>query len=166
MVWTLEIDLPKDPTVRRTRRSCLARRRDADGPAGIAPTKSFRTDNDISGNQTVRERTLQRWEPSAEDDPGFALEDGNDGRGGPAGSNGAWDQFEANKRLYGITSDYDVNLYTTAIDRSDPQYKDHLARAEKIAREIEASNAMNAHVAEERGLAPAVDDGGMDEEAK
>ncbi len=81
------------------------------------------------------------------------------------GSNGTWDQFEANERLYGIKTDYDENQYTTVIDRSDPLYKDRSARAERIAREIEASDATNAHVAEERGVAR-MDDSGIDEEER
>ena len=76
-----------------------------------------------------------------------------------------WDQFEANERLYGVKSDYDENLYTTAIDRTNPLYKQRLAAAERIAREIEGASAMNSHVAEERGLILG-DDSGMDEEDK
>ena len=39
------------------------------------------------------------------------------------------------------------------------------AKAEKLAREIEGSNPMNAHVAEERG-GKVVDESGLDEEEK
>lgn len=108
---------------------------------------------------------MQRWQPSADHDAGLALEDHDDGNLNMTGSNGAWDQFETNERLYGVKSDYDENLYTTVIDRSDPLYKERSARAEKIAREIESSNAMNAHVAEERG-GFRIDDSGRDEEEK
>jgi hypothetical protein len=83
-----------------------------------------------------------------------------------AKSNGEeWDQFEANKRLYGVTTNYDESFYTTTIDKSHPQYKEREARAERLAREIEGSAAINSHVAEERGL-KVPEDNGEDEEAK
>ncbi|KAL9065000.1 MAG: hypothetical protein Q9157_007630 [Trypethelium eluteriae] len=116
----------------------------------------FRTDADISGNLAIRERNLQRWEPGADSNADLSLDD--------SGS-GGWNQFEANERLYGVTTSYDENLYTTTIDRSDPKYSQMAAKAEKLAREIEGSNAMNAHVAEERGGKNA-DDFGLDEEDK
>lgn len=77
----------------------------------------------------------------------------------------SWDQFEVNSRLYGVQSDYDESFYTTTIDKTNPRYKQLEAEAERIAREIEGSSVMNAHVAEERGLKP-VDDSGLDEEMK
>ncbi|KAI9850032.1 MAG: hypothetical protein M1838_006172 [Thelocarpon superellum] len=122
----------------------------------------FRTDADISGNLTMRERNLQRWEPSADVGPDMSLETSHTQT---SGTSGGWDQFEANERLYGVKSDYDEGIYTTTIDRSNPQYRQRLARAEKIAREIEGGNTLNPHVAEERGRA-LVDDSGMDEEEK
>ncbi len=64
-----------------------------------------------------------------------------------------------------MKSDYDETIYTTSIDRSNPLYKQRAAAAERIAREIESGSAMNAHMAEERGLEMA-DDIGMDEEQK
>ncbi|EOD47508.1 putative pab1 binding protein [Neofusicoccum parvum UCRNP2] len=115
----------------------------------------FKTDSDISGNLQARERDLQRWVPSAETEVDLSLAD--DGTG--------WDQFETNERLFGATSNYDEDLYTTKIDRSDPRYKDRAAKAEKLAREIESGAAMNSHVLEERGHA-APDDSGLDEEEK
>ena len=82
---------------------------------------------------------------------------------GDGGQN--WDQFETNARLYGVQSDYDESYYTTTIDKTNPRYKEIAAEAERIAREIEGSSAMNAHVAEERGVKP-LDDSGIDEEMK
>lgn len=76
-----------------------------------------------------------------------------------------WDQFEANARLYGVQTDYDESFYTTTIDKTNPRYKQIEAEAERLAREIEGSSAMNAHVAEERGLNP-LDDSGLDDEMK
>ena len=85
--------------------------------------------------------------------------------GGSKPNGQAWDQFEANQRLYGVTTNYDEAFYTTTIDRSHPEYKQREARAERLAREIEGSTAMNAHVAEERGL-KLPDDNQDDEESK
>ncbi|KAN0067590.1 hypothetical protein V8E54_014155 [Elaphomyces granulatus] len=116
----------------------------------------FRTDSDISGSLAIRERNLQRWEPSTADaNTNVSLE----------GSRSAgWDQFEVNERLFGATTSYDENIYTTRIDRSDPSYKRKEAEAARIAREIENSETDNPHVREERGLATETD--GHDEEEK
>lgn len=119
-------------------------------------TSGFRTDADISGNLAMRERNLQKWEPSETD---TSLELGSGGLGN-------WDQFATNDRITGVKSNYDENMYTTAIDRSNPQYAQRAARAERLAREIESSTATNAHIREERGGQNAVDDQGLDEEDK
>lgn len=103
----------------------------------------------------MRERTLKRWEPAADTDVDLSLE-------GTTASSG-WDQFEANARLFGATSSYDENLYTTRIDRSDPTYKQKEQAAARIAREIEGADTDNAHMREERGLTTAE---GGDEEDK
>ncbi|KAF1988034.1 hypothetical protein K402DRAFT_329278 [Aulographum hederae CBS 113979] len=118
---------------------------------------SFRTDTDISGNQTMRERTLQKWEPGADTDVDLSLE---------GSGTGGWDQFATNERLTGLRSDYDENLYTTTINTSAPGYSQKAARAARLAREIEGSSAMNEHVAEERGGYKHLDDSGLDEEEK
>ncbi|GLA10155.1 hypothetical protein AnigIFM60653_001799 [Aspergillus niger] len=115
----------------------------------------FKTDTDISGNLAIRERTLKRWEPAADTDVDLSLESAHNSTG--------WDQFEANARLFGATSSYDENIYTTRIDRSDPTYKQKEADAARIAREIEGATTDNAHVREERGQVSADD---HDEEAK
>lgn len=108
-------------------------------------TSGFRTDSDISaGFQPGRERELQRWEPSSADVAGDMSLEGTDTSG--------WDQFAANASLFGATtSSYDENIYTTRIDRSDPDYKRKEAEAARIAREIEGSQTDNPHLREERG---------------
>lgn len=120
-------------------------------------TSGFRTDTDISGNLAARERNLQKWEPT-EIDPDMTLESSN--------RSTDWDQFSTNERLFGVKSNYDETFYTTTINRNDPGYAQRAARAEKIAREIESSSALNSHVREERGgtYVPAEDGG--DEEDK
>lgn len=114
--------------------------------AGVA---GFRTDTDISGNTAFRERTLQKWEPSTDAKAHLSLDS--------SGQSSGWDQFAANERLFGVRSDYDENLYTTTIDRNHPEYAQRAALAEKKAREIETSTALNAHVREERNQSAAGD---------
>ncbi|KAF2200441.1 hypothetical protein GQ43DRAFT_73040 [Delitschia confertaspora ATCC 74209] len=124
-------------------------------PNGMS--SNFRTDTDISGNMAIRERNLQRWEPSADTDVNLSLESSNTAT--------EWDQFATNEKMFGVKSNYDESFYTTTINRSNPHYAEIEARAEKIAREIEGSSATNAHVMEERGHI-AADDKGIDEEDK
>lgn len=81
--------------------------------------------------------------------------------------NRPWDQFAVNEEKFGLKTDYDENIYTTAIDRSAPSYKARMANADRLARQIERSAPASSHVAEERvmdyiGGA----DGGLDEEDK
>jgi PAB1-binding protein PBP1 len=121
----------------------------------LGVSSSFRTDADISGNLSLRERNLQRWEPSADSALDLSLDSGGQD----------WDQFETNKRLYGVQSSYNEDFYTTKIDKSHPEYAQRAAHAERIAREIEGGAAATGHVAEERGL-KTVDDSGLDEEDK
>lgn len=116
----------------------------------------FRTDADISGNLAVRERQLQRWAPSVETDVDLSLE--------ASAPSGEWDQFKANEKLFGLKTDYDENIYTTTIDRSNPSYREREARAQRIAREIESSSTHSAHIREERGMV--AEDGELDEEDK
>lgn len=103
---------------------------------------------------SVRERNLQRWEPSVESDVDLSLEH----------SDGAWDQFQANEQKFGLRTDYDENIYTTRIDKGNPRYRQQEAEAARIAREIEGTSAENAHVREERGLKN--EDEELDEEEK
>jgi LsmAD domain len=115
---------------------------------------AFRTDADISASVNRSEKVLQPWVPEAGPDVDLSLESGQTD----------WDQFEANKRLFGASSTYDENLYTTQIDRSAPSYSRREADAARIAREIERTTSTNAHMREERGQA--IENDGEDEEDK
>lgn len=117
-------------------------------------TTGFRTDADISGNIALRERNLQRWEPSAEADVDLSLESGDC----------SWDQFRANEQRFGLKSDYDENIYTTRIDKTHPNYLQREAEAERIAREIEGDPTENVHIREERNIG--TNDAGLNEEEK
>ncbi|CCX10457.1 Similar to PAB1-binding protein 1; acc. no. P53297 [Pyronema omphalodes CBS 100304] len=132
----------------------------AAGPQQNGNSSGFKTDADISGNASHRERDLQRWQPDEAVDIGGGLEDSSSGAGQ------SWNQFEANERLFGLKSDYDENIYTTTLDRSHPDFNRRSAAAAKIVAELEgqSSAGLSAHIAEERGLT--VDDSGMDEEDK
>ncbi|KAG2328128.1 hypothetical protein Bca52824_010856 [Brassica carinata] len=92
------------------------------------------------------ERELQRWVPD-EDVPDCPdLENVFDDpwkRG--------WNQFEVNETLFGVTSTFDEELYTTKLERG-PRTRELEEQALKIAREIEGESTRDLHVAEERGL--------------
>lgn len=120
----------------------------------IGAATRFQTDTDISGNQNRGERRLQKWVAEGPVDKDFSLD----------GKSSGWDQFAANKQLFGAQSTYDESLYTTSIDRGSESYRQREARAAKLAREIEATQTTNQHVREERGQAPQQDID--DEEAK
>ncbi|KAG5945212.1 hypothetical protein E4U53_006752 [Claviceps sorghi] len=103
---------------------------------------NFRTDTAISNGRFGNERTLQPWVPDASD--------GLDGSLEASSSSGPWDQFAANEKLFGLKTDYDENMYTTAINKTHPQFRERMAAAERKAKEIERSAPVTAHVAEER----------------
>lgn len=120
-------------------------------------SSSFRTDTQISGvdPQRPREHELKRWEPANDSSINMSLDDS-----GAAG----WDQFAANANMYGVESTYDENVYTTALNRNHPQYKQRQAEADRIAREIESSLPADAHIAEERTRDTTHDEGGDEED--
>ncbi|KAL9059566.1 MAG: hypothetical protein Q9162_001071 [Coniocarpon cinnabarinum] len=97
---------------------------------------SFKTDTDISGNLAIRERELKPWDASTDGTVDASLN---------ANGHAAWDQFEANERLYGVKTDYDENMYTTSIDRSHPTYRQRALAADRKAREIEGATNSNVH---------------------
>lgn len=101
---------------------------------------------------------LQKWVP---DGPLPTIDGGLESG---SKSRGTWDQFAENERRFGLTTDYDENIYTTAIDKSHPQYKQRLAEADRKAKEIERSTTNNAHVAEERVTDNLTGDGGDEED--
>lgn len=123
-----------------------------------ASTVPFKTDTDISGQKgAIYERELERWS-AGDDDTGLTLEQS-------VNATQPWDQFAVNQNKFGVQSTYDEHLYTTAIDKSHPEYEQRLKIAEKLADEItNQSYNGNVHLAEERGLV--VDDSGLDEEDK
>ncbi|KAH7884723.1 hypothetical protein F5I97DRAFT_1491510 [Phlebopus sp. FC_14] len=138
---------------------------DAKAPNG----DTFRTDADISKGKVTRERELQAWQPSG-DTPGSPPATRHEGNGdevtfGPgAGTNSSWDQFAANEQMFGVTTSFDEELYTTRLDRSAADFKEKERKAQRIASEIMGGVANNPHIAEERNIN--IDDSGVNEEDK
>ncbi|KAI9739398.1 MAG: hypothetical protein M1818_005086 [Claussenomyces sp. TS43310] len=123
----------------------------------------FRTDTAISGNKVQGERVLQRWMPDSDVQTDMSLESGR----GQSSNGASWDQFAVNEKLFGLQTDYDESIYTTAIDRNHPDYQKRRAEADRKAREIEGSATSNIHVAEERVRDNvSTDRSGRDEEDK
>lgn len=77
----------------------------------------------------MKERTLQKWTSGEDAD--------NIETFGNEKHIGRWDQFEANERLYGVTTDFNEDEYTVKLDRSAPDYRKREAEAARVAQEIE-----------------------------
>ncbi|KAJ2229585.1 poly(A)-binding protein binding protein [Coemansia sp. RSA 1807] len=121
----------------------------------------FKTDTDISrtGGQSAA-RELHRWVPD-ESDSLALLDGGLDSATAPGKS---WDQFATNEQLFGLTTDFDEEIYTTKLDRTRADFKERERQAIRIAQEIQSAPFLNSHVAEERQEMAVGDDGNMDEE--
>ncbi|XP_034696867.1 polyadenylate-binding protein-interacting protein 4 isoform X1 [Vitis riparia] len=104
-------------------------------------------DSIISQSRHIEmERELERWVPDEDIPQCPELEKTFDGpwkRG--------WDQFEINKKLFGVNSTFDEEIYTTKLDRG-PQTRELEKEALRLAREIEGEETHDLHLAEERGL--------------
>jgi hypothetical protein len=87
-------------------------------------TRALRTDTDIPSGP-VRKRELQKWEPPNGVQVEIPLGGRLDG----------WDQFAA----AGGKSTYDEHDYTTKLDTSAPGYAEKLARASRIAGDIDTT---------------------------
>ncbi|KIJ62803.1 hypothetical protein HYDPIDRAFT_93541 [Hydnomerulius pinastri MD-312] len=142
------------------------------GPADakVPNGDTFRTDTDISKGKAARERELQAWQASEAPGSPSATATHHEGIGdeltfGPnAGGNMSWDQFAVNEQMFGVTTSFDEEVYTTKLDRSAADYKERERKAQRIASEIMGGTVNNPHIAEERNLN--VDDSGVNEEDK
>lgn len=103
---------------------------------------AFRTDTDISKGKASRERELQAWQSSDTPASPGAPAPHRDGVGdevtfGPgAVTNTSWDQFAANEQMFGVTTSFDEEVYTTKLDRSAADFKERERKAQRIASEI------------------------------
>ncbi|KAF4633390.1 hypothetical protein G7Y89_g4731 [Cudoniella acicularis] len=127
-------------------------------------TSSIHTDSAFSGESNQGERVLRRWAPN----DGGAADVDNSSESTRMKSVGTWDQFAENERRFlGLTTDDDENTYMTRFYKNHPRYKLRIAEAERKAREIEHSAAINCHAAEERVTDNVMDrDNPSDEENK
>jgi len=111
--------------------------------AGQAQGKSSPA-NGSGGAKSPRE--LSKWAPTSES----AVVGADFDREARLGA--GWDQFQANEKLFGVTTSFDEALYTTSIDRSAPGFKEREAQASRLAKEIlDITGSGNVHLAEERG---------------
>ncbi|CAK4650201.1 hypothetical protein LEN26_014011 [Aphanomyces euteiches] len=89
-------------------------------------------------------RKLEAWTPEADDETSISR---HESLGEAAGE---WDQFEANKRLFGVTSEFKEDLYTTKLQKASAAQE---RAAKALAAEIMAQGRSEfKHVNEERGL--------------
>eukprot|EP01037_Dinobryon_pediforme_P018943 gene18943-19282_t len=109
----------------------------------------FQTDSSIKSQDLS---FLQGRNLEAVNDSWLVPETSTDLISGPSGVGSGWDQFEVNRAKFGVKSTYDENLYTKRIDFSS-MTAEQIARAERIAREIECTSSSNIHLQEERGQA-------------
>ena len=100
---------------------------------------AFKTDTDISNKPGPRrERELTAWtsdSPSPAPTVTFGAH-GDDLTFGPGASNGSWDQFATNEKLFGVKTSFDEEVYTTKLDRNAQDFKERERKAQQIANEI------------------------------
>jgi len=106
------------------------------GDAASSPqtsSKAFGTDAEIASRKAdmsaTADRELVPWAEGNAAAVGGGLDDGQQDTN--------WDQFKVNERLYGVSTTYDEELYTTKLNR-DAIPKEQREKAERIAREIES----------------------------
>jgi PAB1-binding protein PBP1 len=141
----------------------------ADGKTIVVPGKSFasikvssldlaprgaggrelQTDSSIRGRDVSHLEGRELQTASAWLDPSTMteLEGSSNGK-----SNEPFNQFDVNKRLFGVQSTYSEDIYTKSLDTSK-MTKAQLEKAERLAREIESQQSSNIHMQEERGHA-------------
>mmetsp|Transcript_139118 Transcript_139118/g.242063 ORF Transcript_139118/g.242063 Transcript_139118/m.242063 type:complete len:764 (-) Transcript_139118:104-2395(-) len=102
---------------------------DATGSTALA---RFATDSEISQKKAAggSDRELVPWAPS----PGEVH--GDEGALGTH-SSGQWDQFQKNEEMFGITTTFNEELYTTKLDPNSIS-REKREQADRIAREIES----------------------------
>lgn len=79
---------------------------------------------------------MQAWQPNADTaDTSIGGQGGEDFTLTSSGDNN-WNQFTANEKLFGVTTSFDEDVYTTKLDRTAPDYKERERKAQRIANEI------------------------------
>jgi len=145
----------------------------ASGPANTKAVNgnSFKTDTNIRNKPGFRrKRELAAWTsdtPSTTPNMTFGTH-GDDISFGPGASNGGWDQFATNEKLFGVKTSFDEEVYTTKPGWSGPDFKERERKAQQIANEIMGLGTSNAHVHKEStvdnvSLGPGASNGGWDQ---
>lgn len=120
---------------------CLIRVRAIVVPLTRPASVAFRTDTDISGAANgPRERELRAWQPEGSSSAGAPDHNGVNRDNQTFGlnqPNGQWDQFAANEKLFGVTTDFNEEIYTTKLDRNTTDFKERERKAQQLANEIQ-----------------------------
>lgn len=116
------------------------------------------TDTGISGGHgQIHERKLEAWTPDDGDTFDMSLE-APSSRGGKKGGS-FWspeEMFATNAREHNYETAWDEDEYTTKIDKSAPGYQAKMAKAKRIAEEINRGEGVvksdNPHLLHDRGV--------------
>jgi len=148
-------------TVKHLKPRCSSSVNTTASAQGTQSSGAWCTDSKISEHVAARseERELKKWKPSAEEgDLKGTLEELSNSAGGRDGDR--WDQFKANQKLFGVSSTFNFEQYTTPLDHSKVPARVR-KMAVRIAAEIERGGcAVRGSSEEEAGS------DGEDEEAR
>lgn len=109
---------------------------------------ALQTDTEISGprRSSPGPRELQPWSaPEGVNGPGANGTGTPKPRGGGGkdtetfgteDKSGKWDQFETNARLFGTTTSYQEEIYTTKLNKGGADFRQREKEAQKLASEI------------------------------
>lgn len=98
---------------------------------------AFRTDGDISSASGAGGAPRAPWAgPPPPANPNANVDELTFGTS--SGTSQPWDQFQANKEMFGVVTSFNEEAYTTALDRNAPDFKEKERKAEIIAKEIMA----------------------------
>ncbi|OQR95511.1 hypothetical protein THRCLA_07801 [Thraustotheca clavata] len=145
--------IPKQPAVNTNQPAAVNPKQPAVNANQLAINASFNAAPPSAAAATgaLVGRELQQWQPDQGDT--ITTE-------GLEGDNcSEWDQFETNKRLFGVQSGFDENIYTTPLNKGTEEQNQ---QAERLANEILSQRSSNKHVMEERGI----DEANYDPEAR
>lgn len=114
--------------------------------------EEFVTDTEISGNLKQKEKELIPWQPDEEileeenmneNDKELNLDKELEFDKDKNNSSAGFDQFEVNKKKFGVKTSYDERYYTTALDKNSDFYKTNIKKASQLAKEIENEGKKN-----------------------
>ncbi len=107
---------------------------------GVVPNTNsgaFETDTQISGGVTMEGgRELQKWDGGGAGDEDGGIDSGLTLEESTARDGQPFDQFKVYQNMTQRKADFDMNEYSTPLDRNDAFYKRHEKRASQLAAEI------------------------------